>query len=144
MLSYESWLSENDDYVINHSQVIDLLIGDTKITVDPLAEDWKSQIEHIEDYRKLEKDIKDALVSFDVLRLEKIIQKAKTTPLFLHDYDRVWRRVKGELGINASDKNFLRWEARYILNKLSSFFVWAAQNGAKEDKQEVDLTRPSA
>lgn len=114
--SYTEFLLEQEDidYKVKSFVSIDIITGDIHTTLDPQAENWQSQIEHLKDYLNLQRDIKDALNKGNVGEIQTIVVKAKETPLFSLDPTRVWKILQSDPGV--TDEGFSRWCGRYILN----------------------------
>lgn len=126
--SYTDWLTEEIeiDSKVKSPVSIEIITGNVRHELDPQEEDWMSQTKHLEDYESLMKDMRKALSEDDDKKIEKIISKAKETPLFHSEPKDLWIQKEVELKEPMrSEKDFNRWVARYIVNKLGVFISWA-------------------
>ena len=125
--SYTDWLTEEIeiDSKVKSPVSIEIITGNVRHELDPQEEDWMSQSVHLEDYQSLMKDMRKALSEDDDEKIEKIIDKAKETPLFKKEPKDLWIQKEVELKEPMrSEKDFNRWVARYIVNKLGVFISW--------------------
>jgi hypothetical protein len=125
---FQDWLKENQesDYKVKTPNDIEIITGEVRTNLDPEAEDWRSQTVHLDDYKDLQKDVRKALREDDAQLIEKLIGKAKETPLFSKEPETVWKRKQVENIVPMrSDADFYRWVARYIVNKLGVFISWS-------------------
>jgi hypothetical protein len=124
---YTDWLSEeiDTDYKVKSPVDIEIITGNVRTNLDPQAEDWRSQSTHLDDYKSMQKDMRNAIREDDSSKIEKIIEKAKETPLFSREPETIWKRKQIEqMEPMRSDADFNRWVARYIVNKLGVFTSW--------------------
>ena len=124
---YTDWLSEeiDTDYKVKSPVDIEIITGNVRTNLDPQAEDWRSQSTHLDDYKSMQKDMRNAIREDDSSKIEKIIEKAKETPLFSREPETIGKRKQIEqMEPMRSDADFNRWVARYIVNKLGVFISW--------------------
>lgn len=124
---YTDWLSEeiDTDYKVKSPVDIEIITGNVRTNLDPQAEDWRSQSTHLDDYKSMQKDMRNAIREDDSSKIEKIIEKAKETPLFSREPETIWKRKQIEqMEPMRSNADFNRWVARYIVNKLGVFITW--------------------
>jgi hypothetical protein len=124
---YIDWINEEieTDYKVKSPVDIEIITGNVRTNLDPQAEDWRSQSTHLDDYKSLQKDVRKAISEDDASKIEKLIGKAKETPLFLKEPETIWKRKQIEnMEPMRSDADFNRWVARYIVNKLGVFISW--------------------
>ena len=126
--TFIDWLSEEIeiDSKVKSPVSIEIITGNVRHELDPQEEDWMSQTVHLEDYQNLMKDMRKALSEDDDGKVEKIIAKAKETPLFHNEPNDLWIQKEVELKEPMrSEKDFNRWVGRYIVNKLGVFTSWS-------------------
>lgn len=126
--NFADWLNEEieTDYNVKSPVDIEIITGNVRTNLDPQAEDWMTKSKDLEDYKNLQKDMRKAISEDDKQLIEKIIGKAKETPLFSKEPETIWKRKQIEnLEPMRSDADFNRWVARYIVNKLGVFISWS-------------------
>lgn len=124
--NFNDWLNEETDYKVKSPIDVEIITGNVRTNLDPQAEDWMSQSKDLDDYKSMMKDMRKAISEDDKNLIEKIIGKAKETPLFSKEPETVWRRKQIEnMEPMRSDADFNRWVARYIVNKLGVFISWS-------------------
>jgi hypothetical protein len=131
---FSEWLTEEIeiDSKVKSPVSIEIITGNVRHELDPQEEGWASQIVHLDDYESLMKDVQKAISEKDVKQIEKLIGKAKETPLFKKEPLELWNQKEIELKEPMrSDADFNLWVARYIVNKLGVFISWCKNNKEK-------------
>lgn len=124
--NFNDWLNEETDYKVKSPIDVEIITGNVRTNLDPQAEDWMSKSKDLDDYKAMLKDMRKAIGEDDKQAVEKIIGKAKETPLFAKEPGTIWRRKQIEnMEPMRSDADFNRWVARYIVNKLGVFISWS-------------------
>ena len=124
--NFNDWLNEETDYKVKSPIDVEIITGNVRTNLDPQAEDWMSKTKDLVDYKAMLKDMRKAIGEDDKQAVEKIIGKAKETPLFSKEPGTIWRRKQIEnMEPMRSDADFNRWVARYIVNKLGVFISWS-------------------
>ena len=124
--NFNDWLNEETDYKVKSPIDVEIITGNVRTNLDPQAEDWMSKTKDLVDYKAMLKDMRKAIGVDDKQAVEKIISKAKETPLFSKEPGTIWRRKQIEnMEPMRSDADFNRWVARYIVNKLGVFISWS-------------------
>ena len=124
--NFNDWLNEETDYKVKSPIDVEIITGNVRTNLDPQAEDWMSKTKDLVDYKAMLKDMRKAIGEDDKQAVEKIISKAKETPLFSKEPGTIWRRKQIEnMEPMRSDADFNRWVARYIVNKLGVFISWS-------------------
>lgn len=126
--NFQDWLNEEieTDYKVKSPIDVEIITGNVRTNLDPQAEDWMTKSKDLDDYKEMMKDMRKAISEDDAQLIEKIIGKAKETPLFSKEPETVWKRKQIEnMEPMRSDADFNRWVARYIVNKLGVFISWS-------------------